>query len=50
MVGNKTSFSKYPDRPLPAQIDVIDGDKKKELEDITQRLKNADPARKKRLE
>ena len=50
MAGKKVSFSRDSDRPPPAQIDVVDGDKKKELEDITQRLKNADPARKKRLE
>jgi len=47
LAGKKVSISKDPDRSLPAQVDVISLDKKKELEEITQRLKNADPARKK---
>ena len=50
LTGQDVSFSRDHDRPLPAPFDVVGSEKREELEEITQRLKKADPARKKRLE
>ena len=50
LAGKVVNISRDQNRPLPAQIDVVGSEKIKELEDISQRLKNADPARKKMKE
>ena len=47
LADKQVSVSMDPDRPQHAKIDIVPLEKKRELEEITERLKKADPARKK---
>ena len=42
------SINTEPERPAHAEIDVLTSDQRKDLEEITNRLKKADPARAKK--
>lgn len=48
LVGKELSIEKNGERPLPHEVYVVDLDKRRELEEISERLKRDDPARRKR--
>ena len=48
LVGKELSMEKDDERPLPHEVYVVDADERRELEEISERLKRDDPARRKR--
>ena len=48
LVGKELSMEKDDERPYPHEVYIVDAEERKELEEISERLKRDDPARRKR--
>ena len=48
LVGKELSMKKDDERSYPHEVYVVDADERRELEEISERLKRDDPARRKR--